>query len=65
MGWNSFDAYDCAINKQQFRTVVDFMAKGTPSVRLSLQPSHAPSLRQREWPDRFLLRESASFSRSR
>ena len=27
MGWNSFDAYDCAINEQQFRAVVDYMAK--------------------------------------
>jgi alpha-galactosidase len=26
MGWNSFDAYDCAINEEQFRATVDFMA---------------------------------------
>jgi alpha-galactosidase len=26
MGWNSFDAYDCNINKKQFRAVVDYMA---------------------------------------
>jgi len=26
MGWNSFDAYDCAINERQFRAVVDYMA---------------------------------------
>jgi len=26
MGWNSFDAYDCAINEAQFKAVVDFMA---------------------------------------
>lgn len=27
MGWNSFDAYDCAINEQQFRATADSMAK--------------------------------------
>ncbi len=27
MGWNSFDAYDCAINEEQFRAIVDYMAK--------------------------------------
>lgn len=27
MGWNSFDAYDCAINEQQFRATVDYMAR--------------------------------------
>ncbi|MCF7847267.1 MAG: glycoside hydrolase family 27 protein [Kiritimatiellales bacterium] len=27
MGWNSFDAYDCAINEQQFRNTVEFMEK--------------------------------------
>ncbi len=27
MGWNSFNAYDCAINEQQFRAVVDYMAR--------------------------------------
>lgn len=26
MGWNSYDAYDCAINEEQFRTTVDYMA---------------------------------------
>jgi len=26
MGWNSFDAYDCRINEDQYRGVVDFMA---------------------------------------
>lgn len=26
MGWNSFDAYDCRINEQEYRKVVDFMA---------------------------------------
>ncbi len=27
MGWNSFDAYDSAINEDQFRATVDFMAE--------------------------------------
>jgi hypothetical protein len=27
MGWNSFDAYDCAINEKQFRDTVDYMAE--------------------------------------
>jgi hypothetical protein len=27
MGWNSFDAYDCAINEEQFRATVDYMAE--------------------------------------
>lgn len=27
MGWNSFDAYDCRINEQEFKQTVDFMAK--------------------------------------
>lgn len=27
MGWNSFDAYDCRINEQEFRQTVDFMAE--------------------------------------
>ncbi len=27
MGWNSFDAYDCRINEEQYRGVVDFMAE--------------------------------------
>ena len=27
MGWNSFNAYDCAINERQFRAVAEFMAK--------------------------------------
>jgi hypothetical protein len=27
MGWNSFDAYDCRINEDEFRGVVDFMAE--------------------------------------
>lgn len=27
MGWNSFDAYDCRINEQEFRSIVDFMAE--------------------------------------
>ncbi len=27
MGWNSFDAYDCRINEEQFRQAVDFMAE--------------------------------------
>ena len=27
MGWNSFDAYDCRIDEQQFRATVDFQAK--------------------------------------
>lgn len=26
LGWNSFDAYDCRINEEEFRGVVDFMA---------------------------------------
>ncbi|PHN02115.1 alpha-galactosidase [Flavilitoribacter nigricans] len=26
MGWNSFDAYDCRINEEEFRQVVDYMA---------------------------------------
>ncbi len=26
MGWNSFDAFDCRINEDQFRKTVDFMA---------------------------------------
>ena len=26
MGWNSFDAYDCRINEEQFKKTVDFMA---------------------------------------
>lgn len=26
MGWNSFDAYDCRINEEQFKKNVDFMA---------------------------------------
>jgi alpha-galactosidase len=26
MGWNSFDAYDCAINEKQFKDVVDWLA---------------------------------------
>ncbi len=26
MGWNSFDAYDCRINEEQYRSIVDFMA---------------------------------------
>lgn len=26
MGWNSFDAYDCRINEEQYRGIVDFMA---------------------------------------
>lgn len=26
MGWNSFDAYDCRINEQEFKQTVDFMA---------------------------------------
>ncbi len=25
MGWNSFDAYDCRINEQEFKSTVDFM----------------------------------------
>jgi alpha-galactosidase len=25
MGWNSFDAYDCRINEQEFKATVDFM----------------------------------------
>jgi hypothetical protein len=27
MGWNSFDAYDCRINEDQFKKTVDFMAE--------------------------------------
>ena len=27
MGWNSFDAYDCRINEQEFKAIVDFMAE--------------------------------------
>lgn len=27
MGWNSFDAYDCRINEQEFKATVDFMAE--------------------------------------
>jgi arylsulfatase A-like enzyme len=27
MGWNSFDAYDCRINENEFRNTVDFMAE--------------------------------------
>jgi hypothetical protein len=27
MGWNSFDAYDCRINEQEFKATVDFMHK--------------------------------------
>ncbi|GAB6166060.1 glycoside hydrolase family 27 protein [Thermostilla marina] len=27
MGWNSYDAYDCRINEQEFRATVDFMAE--------------------------------------
>lgn len=26
MGWNSFDAYDCRINEEQFKAIVDVMA---------------------------------------
>lgn len=26
MGWNSFDAYDCRINEQEFKAIVDYMA---------------------------------------
>jgi hypothetical protein len=26
MGWNSFDAYDCRINEEEYRGIVDFMA---------------------------------------
>lgn len=26
MGWNSFDAYDCRINEQEFKDIVDYMA---------------------------------------
>jgi len=26
MGWNSFNSYDCAINEQQFKAVVDWLA---------------------------------------
>ncbi len=26
MGWNSFDAYDCRINEQEFKATVDYMA---------------------------------------
>ena len=27
MGWNSFDAYDCRINEEQYRAIVDYMAE--------------------------------------
>ena len=27
MGWNSFDAFDCRMNGDQFRKPVDFMAE--------------------------------------
>jgi hypothetical protein len=27
MGWNSFDAYDCRINEQQFRAAADYQAR--------------------------------------
>ncbi|MEM9719835.1 MAG: glycoside hydrolase family 27 protein [Bacteroidota bacterium] len=27
MGWNSFDAYDCRINEEEFKATVDFMAE--------------------------------------
>ena len=27
MGWNSFDAFDCRINEDQFKKTVDFMAE--------------------------------------
>ena len=27
MGWNSFDAYDCRINEQEFKAIVDYMAE--------------------------------------
>lgn len=27
MGWNSFDAYDCRINEEEYRAIVDFMAE--------------------------------------
>lgn len=27
MGWNSFDAYDCRINEEEFKKTVDFMEK--------------------------------------
>ena len=27
MGWNSFDAFDCRINEEQFKKTVDFMAE--------------------------------------
>lgn len=27
MGWNSFDAYDCRINEQEFKATVDYMAE--------------------------------------
>ncbi len=27
MGWNSFDAYDCRINEEEYRGVVDFMVE--------------------------------------
>ena len=26
MGWNSFDAYDCRINEQEFKAIVDYLA---------------------------------------
>ncbi|MCU0473963.1 MAG: hypothetical protein MUC93_11485 [Bacteroidales bacterium] len=27
MGWNSFDAFDCRVNEDQFKKTVDFMAE--------------------------------------
>jgi len=27
MGWNSFDSYDCRINEEEYRGIVDFMAE--------------------------------------
>jgi hypothetical protein len=27
LGWNSFDAFDCRINEEQFKKTVDFMAE--------------------------------------
>ncbi len=32
LGWNSFDAYDCRINEQEFRAVVDWMADNLKEV---------------------------------
>lgn len=32
MGWNSFDAYDCRINEEEFRKVVDYMAENMQEV---------------------------------